>query len=132
MSHAAVALQLDEPRRVYLPGETLAGQYRLEGLTAGRVRAVELSVLWYTEGKGDEDLAVHFFERWRPDRSSADEIPPRRFSTALPASPLSYDGLIVKIRWCARLRVEVRGGKPLLAEAPFRLGAVPTRPEAAP
>lgn len=132
MSHAAVALELDEPGRSYLPGETLSGQYRLEGLAARQVRAVEISVLWRTEGKGDEDLAVHYFDRWRPDRSPADDLPPRRFSTVLPTSPLSYDGLIVKIRWCARLRVEVRGGRPLMAEAPFRLGAVPGALEGAP
>ena len=48
------------------PGDVLAGQFSLEGVATGDVRACELSVLWHTEGKGDEDLSVHFFERLEP------------------------------------------------------------------
>jgi hypothetical protein len=50
---------------------------------------------------------------------------PRRFSTVLPASPLSYDGEIVKICWCVRLRIFLPQGQESLAEVPFRLGSVP-------
>ncbi len=57
-----------------------------------------------------------------------DDVGPRqpvRFNTQLPPSPLSYDGAIVKIRWCVRVRVFLRGGKQLLSEKPFQLGTVP-------
>jgi hypothetical protein len=128
MTHSAVSLTLDEPQRVFQSGETLSGQYRLEGLARGDVRSVELSVLWYTEGKGDEDLAIHYFERWSPRTApQIDPGQPRRFATVLPNSPLSYDGVLMKIRWCVRLRVQVRGTRDLVAEAPFRLGLVPVR-----
>jgi hypothetical protein len=50
---------------------------------------------------------------------------PRRFSTVLPASPLSYDGEIVKICWCVRLRLFLPQGQEALTEVPFRLGNVP-------
>jgi hypothetical protein len=91
-------------------------------------------VLWYTEGKGDEDLAVHFFERRTPaDTDDGDLRPLHRFHTILPNSPLSYAGSMIKIRWCARVRLFLKRGKELFFEQPFVLGphapaAVSNRP----
>jgi hypothetical protein len=126
MTSPRVQLLLDETARIYNPGEVLAGQFSLEGVAAGDVRACELSVLWHTEGKGDEDLSVHFFERLEPyNDESIDFRQPRRFSTELPNSPLTYGGLIVKIAWCVRVRFFLIRGKELSLEIPFQLGAVP-------
>lgn len=118
-----VLVRLDSPRTTFQPGETLSGEFHLEGTAREQVRAVELSVLWYTDGKGDQDLHVRHFERWAPE--TGDVITPGRvfrFSTVLPKSPLSYDGLIVRIRWCLRLRVFLRDGGEVHEEIPFRLG----------
>ena len=49
---------------------------------------------------------------------------PGRFSTTLPQSPLSYDGAIVRIRWCVRVRVFLYRGGALLGQKAFRLGDV--------
>jgi hypothetical protein len=51
-----------------------------------------------------------------------------QFSTRLPNSPLSYDGRIVKIRWCVRVRVFLPRGVELVEDELFQLGCVP-RPE---
>lgn len=126
MSEPRLTLTLEDPARAYRPGELLAGHYCVEGIGPGEVRAVELSVLWHTEGKGDEDMSVHFFERVEPsDEELVDFRQPRRFSTVLPKSPLSYDGAIVKIRWCVRARVFLARARELSQDAPFQLGAVP-------
>lgn len=128
MNEGSVRLLLDGNRRVYQPGETLAGEYRLESLKAVEPAAVELSVLWHTEGQGDEDLAVHYFERLAAgEQPGVDLRRPRRFSTRLPLSPLSYQGEIVQIRWCVRVRFFMARGRELLAETPFQLGLLPTR-----
>ena len=66
-----VVIRLDGDSRVYRPGETLSGEYWSESLEAGQVKAIEVSVLWHTEGKGDEDMAVHEFWRRDSDRRSA-------------------------------------------------------------
>ena len=127
MNGSSVTIVLHGNGRVYRPGETLSGEYRLESLNPGDVKAVEVSVLWYTEGKGDEDLAVHEF--WRFSVEDGDWIDPRRparFETALPNSPLSYDGQIVKIRWCVRVRAFLQRGKDLVGQKGFRLGAPAT------
>ncbi|MBN2023388.1 MAG: hypothetical protein JW809_11420 [Pirellulales bacterium] len=125
MSEPAVSITLDDDARVYRPGETLLGEYRIERMDASDVKAVEVSVLWYTEGKGDEDLAVHQFERLSTDDGDwIDTAQPGRFQTTLPRSPLSYDGVLLRIVWCVRVRVFPRRGREFVGERPFVLGAV--------
>jgi hypothetical protein len=121
-----IRLKLDEPSGTYQPGERLTGRFMIESATPVAVRAAELSVLWYTAGKGDEDMAVHYFERLVDDPAMPLDLRvPQRFATVLPASPLSYDGEIVKVCWCVRLRVFMPQGQESVAELPFRLSAVP-------
>lgn len=122
-----ISIQFDgRGSRQYFPGETLAGHYRLDSFGGDEVSAVEISVLWYTEGKGNEDFGIHAF--WRLATESGDWIDPRkpgRFSTTLPQSPLSYNGSIVKIHWCVRVRVFLADETEQLEELPFRLGNLP-------
>jgi len=125
MNEPLVVIRFDGNGRVYGPGEILSGEYRLESIAFGQIRAVELSVLWYTEGKGDEDMAVHEFQRLAADDGDwIDPNRPGRFSVALPNSPLSYDGAILKIRWCVRVRVFPRKGKQVVGQRVFALGTV--------
>jgi hypothetical protein len=126
MNEPEVFIRLDDNGRSYSPGTTLSGEYRIDSLEGRNLQAVEVSVLWHSEGKGDEDLAVHEF--WRRDADGSelgDPRRPNRFSTTLPQSPLSYDGQIVKIRWCVRVRVIFKRGRDLVAQKSFRLGNVP-------
>ncbi|MGB8854607.1 MAG: hypothetical protein WCC69_13690 [Pirellulales bacterium] len=114
-----IDVQFDHPDRGYAPGDSLRVRYDVYGLGSERLRAVEHSVLWYTEGKGEEDLWVHFFERTaKPDATGA-------FTVMLPQSPLSYEGVIVKIRWCARVRIFFQGGRDFVSEHVFDVGRVP-------
>jgi hypothetical protein len=100
-------------------------RYRVEGRDGALTDAIEHSVLWYTEGKGEEDLGVHFFQRVAdralrgPSGLSGD------FATTLPKSPLSYEGVIVKVRWCIRVRVFYEGLRDYVSEHVFEMGGVP-------
>jgi len=126
-----ISLQLREPNRVFNPGDGLECEYQIDAVDPLEIQAVEASVLWYTEGKGDEDLSVHFFERRVPhDAENGDLRQLHRFNTVLPNSPLSYGGKILKIRWCARVRLFLRRGKEICFEQPFTMAA-PT-PKTAP
>ena len=125
-SEPTVVIRLDGDGLVYRPGETFSGQYWIKSLEAGQVKAVEASVLWHTEGKGDEDMAVHEF--WRRDADDGRPIDlsqPERFSTMLPNSPLSYEGQIIKLRWYVRVRAFPNRGKEVVGEKVFQLGDVP-------
>ena len=133
MSEPRVIIRFDGNGRVYHSGERLAGEYRLVSIEPQDVKAVEVSVLWHTDGKGDEDLAVHDFRRLSAE--DGDWIGPRqfgRFSTTLPNSPLSYEGAIVKLRWCVRVRLFLAKDKEVVGELPFRLGGVPAAKVQAP
>jgi hypothetical protein len=126
MNAGAIRLTLDSSSGHYQAGERLTGRYMVEGSQPWAMRAAELSVLWYTSGKGEEDMAVHHFERHVSEAARPLDLRvPRRFSTLLPASPLSYDGQIVKVCWCVRLRLFLPQGKETVAEVAFRLGNVP-------
>ena len=107
-------------------GDTLSGEFFVDTDDPESIRAVEISVLWNTEGKGEEDLDVHFFKRIGNDNGDfIDMRQSQAFSTALPASPLSYDGVIVKIFWCVRIRAFLKGGRDFSSEQSFWLGRVP-------
>ena len=54
-------------QRVFQPGEVLAGAFQIDAVEPEELTAIEVSVLWFTEGKGEEDLAVHYFERLEAD-----------------------------------------------------------------
>ena len=120
-----VEVQFDRPHRQHEPGDHLAVRYRIEGCAEESIRAVEHSVLWYTEGKGEEDIGVHFFQRIT-DRAL---LPPLAesgsFATSLPQSPLSYEGVIVKLRWCVRVRVFFAGARDFVSEHVFDVGRIP-------
>lgn len=131
-SEPRITILLAGNGRAFQPGDTLAGEYWVEGLDPDEVKAVEFSVLWHTEGKGEEDLGVVAFRRHENDHgwpfvSRLGE----HFAAVLPEGPLSYDGWIVKIRWCVRVRVFPRHGRELVGAREFLLGEVrrPPGPE---
>jgi hypothetical protein len=69
----------------YGGGDELRAHYIVEGIESQSISAVERSVVWYTEGKGEEDLGVVFFERIQLER--------RKDSTQTSSASLSTDHL---------------------------------------
>ena len=130
MTEPEIHVQLGNGRTRFQPGEELVCRYRVQANPDVDVRAVEASVLWYTEGKGDEDLGVHFFERkTRKEDEEPPWVQPCTLRTVLPPSPLSYEGVIVKIRWCVRVRVFLPRGRQWTRQISFVLGHVaPAQP----
>lgn len=120
MNPELLTIEIDGDRDVYDPGDQITGTVVLQRELAAETAALETSLIWRTEGKGDEDFGVWFFDRLTP------EAPPtaalrRRFSAAMPPSPLSYEGFLVKIRWCVRASVFRAQGKPVQVESPIVL-----------
>lgn len=123
--------QFDRMDRTYAPGEPITARYWITGIGPERVRCIERSIDWYTEGKGEEDLGVHFFERVPPP-SRTEGVVEGTVTTTLPASPLSYEGVIVKVRWCLRVRIFFSSGRDFVSEHVFAVGDLPpARPAAA-
>ena len=98
MNEPQVSVQLENRRQCFQPGEVLRGEFHIQTLQPDQIKAIELSVIWLTEGKGDEDVGLHYFKRYSPDEQRLDTRSCVAFESAepLPPSPLSYDGRIVK------------------------------------
>ncbi len=97
-------------------------RWRISRVPMDEVQGIEVSVLWHTEGKGDEDLHVHHFHRLVENQirrsGLADE---QSLRCELPATPLSYHGRLISVLWCIRLRLYLSGGREIVAEQPFHL-----------
>jgi hypothetical protein len=126
MSSTPKLLKLDRPSGVYRPGERISGYLLSDSGHGQMIRATELSILWYTTGQGEEDFEVHHFERIVDEPGKPLDLrTPRKFTVQLPPSPLSYDGRIVKVCWCVRLRLFPRQGPETVEETAFQLGEIP-------
>jgi hypothetical protein len=124
-SDPCVHIRLDGEKTAYLPGEVLVGECSLDPALAPQVRRLKVSVLWHTEGKGDEASAVH--QTWDFPAEPDAQLDPHgtwRFQTQLPPSPLSYDGFLLKIRWYVRVEALLLDGKTRGAEVGICLGEV--------
>jgi hypothetical protein len=121
-----VLIELDKHPTIFRPNQAISGRYRLDmSRWRAEVQALEWSIAWATEGKGDLDQGVHAIGKTgASDEGVAKPDQWRRFETILPRSPLSYDGLIIKIHWRVRVRVVFGRKKEWVAELPFRLGNV--------
>jgi hypothetical protein len=108
-----------------MPGDMLEFEYRVVNVPYSSIVAVEASVCWLTEGKGSEDLGVDFFQRLTGNSLAAiDWSIAQKVQCPLPASPLSYEGKLIKISWCVRVRFYLSDGTELMAQQPFYLGTV--------
>ncbi len=118
-------VHIQQAENLFAPGDLLRGSFAVAEAHASEVRSAEITVVWYTAGKGEEDFAVQMFERFSAEGPDAVDLTRRReFRTLLPNTPLSYDGAIVKVCWCARLRLFLPRGRQHVIEASFRLGEV--------
>ena len=124
--HPYVVIELDEHPTCFLPGQEISGRYRLNlSESTSGVQALEWSIGWATEGRGGEDHGVHDVETIHdPEGGVPRPDPWRRFRAILPRSPLSYDGLIVKVFWRVRVRAVFGENREWVGELPFRLGDV--------
>ncbi len=109
----------------YMSQDILEFEYRIANIQQNTISAVEVSVVWLTEGKGTEDLGVHFFQRLTGNSLAASDWSiPQKVQVPLPDSPLSYEGRLLKISWCVRVRFYLNDGTELVAQQPFYLGTV--------
>lgn len=124
-SQSAVMIRLLGLQPTYMPHEMLEFEYRVSNIAQNAISAVEVSVVWLTEGKGTEDLGVHFFQRLTGNSLAAtDWSIPQLINVPLPDSPLSYEGRLLKISWCVRVRFYLNDGTELVAQQPFYLGTI--------
>jgi hypothetical protein len=87
-----IALETRDGSTVFLPGEEIEGTVSWQLASPG---TVELRLLWYTEGKGDQDSRlVATLPFPNPGGSEV-----RPFRVRLPAGPFSFSGRLLSLLW---------------------------------
>ena len=120
-----VKIEFENGVSEFMPADFLICEYIVDLLPAHKIHAIETSVVWMTEGKGDTDIGVHFFERRQRQTITNETFKlKQRLGTVLPASPLSYKGKVLSVRWCVRVRIFLAEGSQSTTDEYFRLGVV--------
>jgi hypothetical protein len=90
-------------RAAFVPGEAIAGTASWS--FDAQPDAVELRLIWYTQGKGTQDVGVVETVPYGPvareDR--------REFKLHLPASPYSFSGKLISLLWALELVAQPSG-----------------------
>jgi hypothetical protein len=88
-----------DERRSFQPGDELAGAAGWE--LDKPAKAVEVRLLWFTRGKGTEDVGVVETARFEePKQAEA-----RPFQFRLPPAPCSFSGKLISLIWALELVV---------------------------
>ena len=91
-----LAIEFPDGSRAFRPGESIRVRalWLLEdGLES--IEAIEVRLLWHTQGKGDTDLAVVAIERIdQPGPHGAKDLAIR-----IPDRPYSFSGKLVSLSW---------------------------------
>ncbi len=92
-----LSIVLNEDKAAFAPRETIRGTIRWS-LDVG-IRHLELSLFWYTAGKGTRDVGV--IETVPFDDPGA--VGWKDFSFTLPAGPYSFSGKLISLIWALEL-----------------------------
>jgi len=93
-------LTIETDRQAYRPGESIV--CRLAWRFVERPERIALSLLWYTEGKGDEDVAVLVRETLEDPGPDGQ----REFQLTAPAFPFSFSGQLITLTWALEALAE--------------------------
>ena len=93
-------LEARDGANAFLPGETVEGtaSWQLDP----PAETVELRLLWFTQGKGDQDVGVVATQPF-PEPAAKDR---RSFSLQLPDGPYSFSGKLISLGWALELVAE--------------------------
>ena len=98
-----LALEVDGGREAFQPGESIEVTAAWD--LAERPQRIELRLVWFTQGKGDEDISIV--------KTIRRDAPPARdkwtASLTLPAAPYSFSGKLVSLIWTLELIAEPSG-----------------------
>ncbi len=92
-----LGITLNEDKTAFAPRETVHGTIRWN--LGMHPRHLELSLFWYTAGKGTRDVGV--IETKRFDEPGV--CGSKDFSFTLPANPYSFSGKLISLLWALEL-----------------------------
>ncbi|OHB63015.1 MAG: hypothetical protein A2Y77_10720 [Planctomycetes bacterium RBG_13_62_9] len=94
---AKLGIELNGNKTVFAPGEPVEG--RIEWHLDANPTALELSLLWYTSGKGTRDVGLCGTHRVEHPGSFGSD----NFRFTLPPGPYSFSGRLISLIWTLEL-----------------------------
>ena len=92
-----LTIRLEHNQTAFRPGDVVAGTARWQ--LENQEKQIDLRLLWYTQGKGDEDAglvdSVTFEHPGLADQ--------RSFRFTLPNGPYCFSGSLISLRWALEL-----------------------------
>ena len=107
-----LTLQLEQEQRVFSPGQTFGGDAHWICQEPPKKAVVRL--IWYTEGKGTEDVGV-VEERVFDNPQMSDQ---RKFSFTLPIGPYCFSGIMISLIWAVELQVDKNCTREVITVSP--------------
>jgi hypothetical protein len=99
MSKSNMSIEIKDGKEAFGPGDSMDGSVTWDLETVPDM--VELRLIWFTKGKGDQDYGVVATEQFRSPRAS--EM--RQFNFTLPTGPYSFSGRLISLIWALELVV---------------------------
>ena len=94
---SALSIELEDGKMSFRPGETLHGV--ASWLLEESVDTLEVRLLWFTRGKGTQDVEVVDRRTFRSPALDGHDA----FSFDLPAGPYSFSGRLISLIWALEL-----------------------------
>ena len=100
MSNSTIDIEIKDGQTSFLPGQTLGGIARW--LCSEPPKKASLQLIWFTEGKGDEDVGL--VEEIKFENPYVSDERPFKFQ--LPGRPYSFSGKLISLTWALELQVD--------------------------
>ena len=100
MGNSTIDIEITDNQTLFLPGQILSGNLRW--LCSEPPKKASLQLIWFTEGKGDEDVGLAEEMKFENPYAS-DERP---FEFQLPVGPYSFSGRLISLTWALELQVD--------------------------
>jgi hypothetical protein len=111
-----IQIETEGGANAFLPGETIAGtvSWQLDP----PLENVELRLIWYTEGKGDQDLQIVETATFH----TPGVVDRRTFTVRLPDGPYSFSGKLISVLWALEVVAQPndRAGRLPITVSPTR------------
>ncbi len=94
-----LALSSKDRKTEFRPGERISGQ--ASWALSAAPESVKIHLLWYTEGRGTQDVEVLAAESAATPGANGQ----KEFSFTLPATPFSFSGKLISLLWAIEVLV---------------------------
>lgn len=99
---ARLRLETHEDQTRFAPGQVVHGLAGWE--LDAPPKAVELRLVWHTQGKGDRDVKVAHRQPLTTDAA----VDAQLFELTLPTQPYSFSGRLIALAWALELVIDDR------------------------